>query len=338
MKLLSIIGARPQFIKAAVFRKHCSDVGVEEILIHTGQHYDPEMSINIFSDLNVNSPDISLRLNGRSHASMTGEMLTQIEKLILSHSPDYVNVYGDTNSTLAGALAASKLNIPVIHIEAGLRSFNRKMPEETNRVLTDHMSDFLFCPTYTSVENLKRENITSGVHHVGDIMYDAKLEFESLFRLPRNIKLDRYRKLAVMTLHRQETVSNKIDLIKAIEYCRSYSKSHQIIFPAHPNTANKLKEYSIDLRGLEVIQPIGYLEMQGLLAEADLVLTDSGGLQKEAYFHKCNCVTLRNETEWGETVDCGWNRLWVSDSHYKNRQAIKEYGSGNVSKKILELI
>jgi UDP-GlcNAc3NAcA epimerase len=338
MKILSIVGARPQFVKAAVFRKQCLENGVEEILLHTGQHYDPEMSVNIFKDLKVEKPDIQLNLKARSHGGMTGELLKNIEDLIIKTKPDFVNVYGDTNSTLAGALAASKLHIPVVHIEAGLRSFNKKMPEEVNRILTDHMADYLFCPTHASVENLKHENINSGVHHVGDIMYDAVKVFKDMFTLSDQIELVSNKKLAVMTVHRADTTSNPKRLKKVISYCEKYCDDYQLIFPVHPNTKNKLYNNQIDTGRIEVIDPVGYLDMQGLLLKADLVLTDSGGLQKEAYFHGCECITLRDETEWVETIEAGWNRLWTEADIKHSKKPIFEYGDGNAAEKILRLL
>ena len=337
MKILSIIGARPQFVKAAVFRKYCDENNVEEILLHTGQHYDPEMSTNIFEDLDVRKPDISQNLTSRSHGGMTGEILEHVEQTIIDVKPDFVNVYGDTNSTLAGALAASKLHVPVIHIEAGLRSFNKKMPEEINRILTDHISDFLFCPTTDAVKNLRSENIINGVHHVGDIMYDAIKIFENKFNLPHHIQLNQHKKLAVMTVHRADTTSNPERLTEIINYCNSYSDEYQLIFPVHPNTNNKLKEFMVDTGAIELIEPVSYLEMQGLLKEAELVLTDSGGLQKEAYFHRCDCITLRAQTEWTETIENGWNRLWKTDKLI-TKKSIDEYGNGNTSEKIIQCL
>ena len=337
MKILSIIGARPQFVKAAVFRKYCDENNVEEILLHTGQHYDPEMSTKIFKDLHVRKPDISYNLTARSHAGMTAEMLEYVEKTINATKPDFVNVYGDTNSTLAGALAASKLHVPVVHIEAGLRSFNKKMPEEINRILTDHVSDFLFCPTTDAVKNLRSENIINGVHHVGDIMYDAVKIFYDNFYLPHHLQLNQHKKLAVMTVHRADTTSNPERLKEIIRYCNSYSDEYQIIFPVHPNTSNKLKEFMVDTGAIELIEPVSYLEMQGLLKEAELVLTDSGGLQKEAYFHRCDCITLRAQTEWTETIENGWNRLWKTDKLI-TKKSIDEYGNGNTSEKIIQCL
>ena len=338
MKILSIIGARPQFIKAAVFRKYCDENNVEEVLFHTGQHYDPEMSTKIFDDLEVKKPDITHDLKARSHGGMTGEILKHVEKTIIDVKPDFVNVFGDTNSTLAGALAASKLHVPVIHIEAGLRSFNKKMPEEINRILTDHVSDYLFCPTTQAVKNLRSENITTGVYHVGDIMYDAVKIFGEKFYLPSNVKLSRDKKLAVMTIHRADTTSDPKLLTEVINFCNTYSESYEIVFPVHPNTRNKLKDFSIDTREITLIEPVSYLKMQGLLKEADLVLTDSGGLQKEAYFHNCQCITLREDTEWVETIKNGWNRLWKDEINSDVRKPIKDYGTGNSCEKILRIM
>jgi UDP-GlcNAc3NAcA epimerase len=336
LKILSIIGARPQFVKAAVFRKYCIENNINEILLHTGQHYDPEMSIKIFDDLDVRRPDISFNLKERSHGGMTGEIIAFVEKSIIDTKPDFVNVYGDTNSTLAAALAASKLHIPVIHIEAGLRSFNKKMPEEINRILTDHVSEFLFCPTLEAVKNLHNENIKKGVHHVGDIMFDAIKIFEDRFKLP-DIKIKRSdKKLAVMTIHRADTTADKTKLEELIEYCKRYSAEYNVVFPMHPNTKKKLDKYLIDAGEIILIPPISYLEMQGLLKEAVLVLTDSGGLQKEAYFHGCECITLRSETEWTETIRSGWNRLWKQPEVKKIKMNIEEYGDGNAVQKIIE--
>jgi UDP-GlcNAc3NAcA epimerase len=338
MKILSIIGARPQFIKAAAFRKFCLENGVNEILLHTGQHYDPEMSTNIFSDLDIKKPDFKINLKERSHAGMTGELLAKIESLIIKTKPDYVNVYGDTNSTLAGALAASKLHVPIIHIEAGLRSFNKNMPEEINRIITDHVSDFLFCPTFASLKNLKKENITNGVHHVGDIMYDAVKHFSKYFKFPDIKNKNLTKKLAVMTIHRADKLSDPTKLKEVISYCERFCDDYNLIFPVHPHTKNKLNEYNVNTGAIELIEPLKYLEMQGLLEKSDLVLTDSGGLQKEAYFHKCECITLRDETEWLETIDAGWNKLWKSNSPIPDKKYIDEYGKGDSASRIIEIL
>lgn len=337
MKILSIIGARPQFVKAAVFRKHCDENGVEEILLHTGQHFDPEMSIKIFEDLNVRQPDFSYDLTARSHGGMTGEILQQVEKTIIDTKPDFVNVYGDTNSTLAGALAASKLHVPVIHIEAGLRSFNKKMPEEINRILTDHVSDLLFCPTTAAVKNLRDENITGGVYHSGDIMLDAVNMFSDKFYIPSNIIFKTDKKLAIMTVHRADTASDPIRLTEIMRFCDKLSNEYQIIFPTHPNTCKKLTEFSISAGSIEIHEPISYLEMQGLLRKAELVLTDSGGLQKEAYFHGCPCITLRDETEWSELIHAGWNKLWTQKD-FNERKSVNDYGCGDSVRIIMDKI
>lgn len=337
MKILSIIGARPQFVKAAVFRRCCDENNIDEILLHTGQHYDPEMSTKIFGELDVRQPDITNTISARSHGAMTGEILTKVEQAIKNTAPDFVNVYGDTNSTLAGALAASKLHVPVIHIEAGLRSYDKRMPEEINRIATDHVSDFLFCPTIDAVKNLKLENITNGVHHVGDIMYDAVKMFDQKFYLPPELNRKSDKPLAVMTVHRADATANPSFLKEIIDFCEKYSSDYQIIFPCHPNTRSKLTEFSLDIGQIELIDPVPYLAMQGLLKEAQLVLTDSGGLQKEAYFHRCDCITLRAQTEWIETVESGWNRLWKEKKKFP-KKAIEAYGDGNVAEKIIGII
>ena len=338
MKILSIVGARPQFVKAAVFRKYCYENQIDEILLHTGQHYDQEMSTDIFKDLNVCMPNISYSLKSRSHSGMTGELLVFIEEQILKIKPDFVNVYGDTNSTLAGALAASKLHVPILHIEAGLRSFNKKMPEEVNRVLTDHMSDYLFCPTLQAVENLANENIKNNVYHVGDIMLDATQIFKDKFELPANLKLNNSKKIALMTVHRQENLKDKNTLLSIINYCEKLCDEYQIIFPVHPNTKNKLREFSISTGRLMSVKPMKYIEMQALLKKSSLVLTDSGGLQKEAYFHGSKCITLRKETEWVELIDAGWNSLWNEPLLSKKTSYISEYGDGTTAKKIIDML
>jgi UDP-GlcNAc3NAcA epimerase len=336
VKILSVIGARPQFIKAAVFRKFCEQNNIQETLINTGQHYDPEMSSKIFDDLGVKSADYSLKVNGRSHASMTGEMMVNVETVLLEKKPDLVNVYGDTNTTVAAAMAAAKLNIPIMHVESGLRSFNKKMPEEINRIITDHVSDYLFCSTGHAVNNLFKENIKQNVHHVGDIMFDAIHVFKDLFKFPKLIKLNN-KKLAVITVHRAENLSNRDNLINIIKYCERFLDEYQLIFPVHPNTRKHIENYNILTNDIILINPLDYVEMQGLLAEAELVLTDSGGLQKEAYFHNAKCITLRSETEWTETIECGWNKLWTSKG-YKKIQEIKDYGRGDCCEKIWTVI
>jgi len=338
LKILSIIGARPQFIKAAVFRKTCKEFDIIEKLVHTGQHYDSNMSTDIFRELGIKEPDIKLNIVKRSHSGMTAEMLLALENCIINEKPDIVNVYGDTNSTLAGALAAAKLNVPIMHIESGMRSFNKKMPEEVNRILTDHISSYLFCSTKTAVQNLKNENLSEGIFHVGDIMFEAIKVFKPFFKFPSYLKNNLSKQIAVLTIHRADTLSNPKRLKKIIKYSEQYSKNYDIIFPVHPNTRLKLKNYNISTGKIQVSEPLGYTEMQGLLDETTLVLTDSGGLQKEAYFHGCDCITLRDETEWIETVKCGWNKLWTSNERILKKTHINDYGIGDTSKKILKAI
>lgn len=336
LKILTVVGARPQFVKCSALRKviDASDA-FNEVLVHTGQHYDFAMSQVFFDQLGIRAPEHSLGINGKSHGAMTGEMLTAIETLILSERPDSLLVYGDTNSTLAGALAAAKLHVPVIHVEAGLRSFNKRMPEEVNRIMTDHVSDLLFCSTTESVINLANEGIRKGVHHVGDIMYDVTRAVLGLVRPER--ARETYcrpgKKLAICTIHRAENTTDAARLQRVVDYVRSFADNHTIILPLHPGTRTRIEAARIDMAGITVIEPLPYLETQELLAASHLVLTDSGGMQKEAYFHGVPCVTLRDETEWVETVNCGWNRLWtVLD--YQPRRAIEEYGDGKSAERI----
>ena len=343
MKIVTVIGARPQFIKAASLSRqiqHSSNI--EEILIHTGQHFDKNMSDVFFDELSIPTPKYFLGIHGGSHGKMTGEMLCSIEKVFLYEKPDVILVYGDTNSTLAGAIAAAKLNIPVAHVEAGLRSFNRKMPEEINRILTDQVSNFLFCPTKHAVKCLRDEGITSGVHHVGDIMCDATAFAQNF--ISKN--LTRFEKrfdniqeeFALMTIHRQESTENQESFFQLMHYAEKFSgkKNIKILFPAHPRIKNLIKRYNRNLF-CSFLNPLSYFEIQYLLTKASYVLTDSGGLQKEAYFHRVPCITLRSETEWVETIMCGWNRLWTG-GNYTPRKAIVDYGDGNTSEKILSIL
>lgn len=337
MKILSIVGARPQFIKAAVFRKYCDDNSICETLIHTGQHYDPVMSTQLFKELGVRAPDVQFEVTDRSHAGMTGELMKKIEDTILEKKPDLVNVYGDTNSTLAGALAAAKLNVPIMHVEAGLRSFNRKMPEEINRVLVDHVSKYLFCPTKAAVINLKSEGISEGVHAVGDIMYDCITMFREKFRFPDEKIVRTDKPIALMTVHRADTTSDPERLKAVLEYCAQFGDEHQIIFPIHPNTKNVAAKFSIDLSKFCIIDPLSYLEVQAVLGCSKLLLTDSGGMQKEAYFHSVDCITLRDETEWVETIDAGWNMLWTQNFR-QPKNSISEYGTGTTCASMIKKI
>ena len=340
LKILTIVGARPQFVKCAALRKVIdASEAIDEVLVHTGQHYDFAMSQVFFDQLGIRAPEHMLGIGGKSHGAMTGEMLAAIETLILSERPDAVLVYGDTNSTLAGALAAAKLHVPVIHVEAGLRSFNKRMPEEINRIMTDHVSDLLFCSTSESVRNLANENLQKGVYHVGDIMYDVTRAVLEL------VKPDRARErfgqtgkaLAMCTIHRAENTADPARLQRVVDYVRGFVGSYAIVLPLHPGTRAKVTAAGIDMTGITVIEPLPYLETQELLAGCELILTDSGGMQKEAYFHGVPCITLRDETEWIETVANGWNRLWTQDS-YQPRQPIAEYGDGRSAERMVGII
>ncbi len=339
-KIVTIVGARPQFVKAAILRRvFARHPDFKEILVHTGQHFDDKMSDIFFEELEINAPEYHFDINGSGHGAMTGEMLIAIEEVLLKEKPDACLIYGDTNSTLAGSVAAAKLHIPVFHVEAGLRSFNKKMPEEINRVATDHMSDLLFCSTYAGVENLKNENITNGVHHVGDIMYDAVLHMKKQIAGVSDVQgIDLTQKgLATCTLHRAENTDDRAMLSKIIDYLNGFSDQFTVVLPLHPRTKNAAKRFDLSFGNIKVIGPVGYRDMQALMNASEMVFTDSGGLQKEAYFHGIPCVTLRDETEWVELVSHGWNRLW-REPDYLPRKVIAEYGDGNTGERIASII
>jgi UDP-N-acetylglucosamine 2-epimerase len=363
MRIVTVVGARPQFIKAAVvsraIRRHNRVGGsprIREILVHTGQHYDYLMSRVFFENLGIPVPDYNLKVGSGTHPWMIGTILRRIERVLLTESPDWVLVYGDTNSTLAGALAAAKLPLPVAHVEAGMRSGNREMPEETNRLLTDHLSSALFCPTRSAVDNLKKEGITRGVYRVGDVMYDAFLEYRD--RAVRRSRI--LQKLAVTpknfylaTVHRQENADDTrrlSEIFGALD--RLATRDCPVIVPLHPRTRLRIREQKKDVtrrnRHLRLINPLGYQDMIALVSQARVILTDSGGVQKEAYFAGVPCVTLRNETEWVETVEAGWNILAGADSGRivralaeisgrKKRKSLRTfYGDGRAGQKIVE--
>jgi UDP-GlcNAc3NAcA epimerase len=316
MKVLSVVGARPQFIKAAPVSRALRPLA-HEVLVHTGQHYDHKMSAVFFQELHIPEPDCNLGVGSGSHGWQTGQMLIHLEEVLLSEKPDWVLVYGDTNSTLAGALAAVKLHMPVAHVEAGLRSFNRQMPEEHNRVLTDHAADLLFCPTQTAVDNLARENVTCGVHLVGDVMYDAVLYNTSLAeeRSDALVRLGLAPKgYALATVHRPRNTDNPERLQNILAALAEIDIP--VVLPLHPRTRLRLVEFHFPIHqstNPQFTEPMGYLDMLVLEKNARLILTDSGGVQKEAYFFAVPCLTLREETEWVETVDTGWNRLVGAD-------------------------
>ncbi|MBN1136381.1 MAG: UDP-N-acetylglucosamine 2-epimerase (non-hydrolyzing) [Anaerolineae bacterium] len=316
MKVVSIVGARPQFIKAAPVSRALRQV-IHEVLVHTGQHYDYDMSAIFFDQLQIPPPDYNLEVGSGSHGWQTGTMLIRIEEVLLKEQPDWVLVYGDTNSTLAGALAAVKLHIPLAHVEAGLRSFNREMPEEYNRVLADHAADLLLCPTQTAMDHLAREGVTRGVHLVGDVMYDAVL-YNIALAEQRSDPLARLGLApggyALATIHRPSNTDNPTQLQAILTTLQALAADYPVVFPVHPRTRQKLSEFPASYTpNLQLVEPVGYLDMLLLERHARLILTDSGGVQKEAYFFAVPCLTLRRETEWVETIDTGWNRLVGGD-------------------------
>ena len=357
MKVLSIVGARPQFIKAGVVSRKLLEKNIKEILVHTGQHYNFNMSEVFFRELSLPTPDYYLGVGSGTHGEQTGKMLIEIEKVLLQEKPDIVLVYGDTNSTLAGALAATKLHIPVAHVEAGLRSFNRYMPEEVNRVLADHISGYLFAPTNTAVENLRREGITKGVYKVGDVMLDVALEVAS--RIDEEKVLRRFnlkpKGFILVTIHRAENTDNKENLENIWNALHKLAKEGNIIFfPVHPRTRKAIENYELKVESpnLRISEPVSYSEMVALEKNAKVIITDSGGVQKEGYFFGTRCVIPRNETEWMELVEIGFNKLTgtKTESIYNSVQEIlnsKEgvsnfnleiYGHGNASDKIVEVL
>ncbi len=338
LRLLTVVGARPQFIKAAPLSHVLADAGfIEEVMVHTGQHYDADMSDIFFEELGIPCPRYQLAIGGGSHGEMTGRMLKALEAVMVEARPQAVVVYGDTNSTLAGALAAAKLGLPIAHIEAGLRSFNRRAPEEINRIVADRVSDLLFCPTRAAVENLAQEGMTAGITQVGDIMYDATLRAAVLAR-ERSTILERLqlapKHYAVATVHRAENTDDPATLAGITAYLVAEARQRPVVFPIHPRTRRAIAKAGLALDGVRTTAPLGYLDMHRLLEDAAVVLTDSGGLQKEAYFHRVPCVTLRGETECVETVACGWNRLWTVGD-YRPRVPIADYGDGRAAEKIV---
>ncbi len=343
MKILTVVGARPQFIKAAPVERILAETpGVRSVLVHTGQHFDPDMSDCFFHDLDLPTPAHHLGVREGGHGAMTGRMLAALEPVMEAERPDWTLVYGDTNSTLAAALAAAKLGLPVAHVEAGLRSFNRSMPEEINRVLTDHLSALLFCPTQTAVDNLAREGIRDGIHHVGDVMYDAALHAAARARAGGDGVLGRLGLAPggylLATVHRAENTDDPERLEAILAHLRGQAETTPVVMPLHPRTRKAVERFGLSLAGLEVIGPVGYPDMCRLLASCAGVLTDSGGLQKEAYFHRKPCVTLREETEWTETVEAGWNRLWRDPPVEGPRRTIDAYGDGDAARRIVALL
>jgi len=349
MKIVTIIGARPQFIKAAPVSKALNDATITEVIVHTGQHHDRSMSDVFFEELGIPAPEYNLAIQGGGHGAMTGRMLESIESVLLVEKPDKVLVYGDTNSTLAGALAAVKIHIPVIHVEAGLRSFNRAMPEEINRIMTDHVSEFLLCTSDVAINHLKEEGISRGVHLVGDVMADInRTTREGLTDL--NVLLGEYgleeKKYILMTWHRAENTDD-VDRLRSIATAVN-ALSETIVLPLHPRTRKALEGEGVVLKEhVKVVEPLSYREMTALMLTSKCVLTDSGGVQKEAYWCGVPCITMRDETEWTETVDVGWNRLVGADStrivdavvsFSPNGDQPVLYGDGYAAKKIADCL
>ncbi|MBX9850857.1 MAG: UDP-N-acetylglucosamine 2-epimerase (non-hydrolyzing) [Cytophagaceae bacterium] len=351
MKLITIVGARPQFIKAAAVSREISKrEELREIIIHTGQHYDKNMSDIFFQEMKIPSPHYNLHVSKGLHGASTGLMLEKIEEVLLKEKPDAVIVYGDTNSTLAGALAAKKIHIKLIHVEAGLRSFEMKMPEEINRILTDRISDILFCPTVTAVNNLKQEgfeNFNCRVIKNGDVMQDAAIYYENISDATSSITQQlNLKDFVLATIHRAENTDSIQNLKSVIHALNQINKTIKVILPLHPRTKKALDASDIKVN-FTIIEPVGYLDMIQLIKHSSLILTDSGGLQKEAFFFKKNCVTLRNETEWIELIENGFNILAGTDSEKilqcfsqmlgkKSDFNIDLYGNGKASKIIAD--
>lgn len=355
MKVVTVVGARPQFIKAAaVSRAIASESSgrLSEVLVHTGQHYDENMSGVFFDELGIPPPTHNLEISGGSHGAMTGKMLQAVEKVLLAEKPDWLLIYGDTNSTLAGALAAAKLHIPVAHVEAGLRSFNMKMPEEVNRIISDRVSSLLFCPTSAAVLNLAAEGISDNVHNVGDVMYDVALFYRNKAR-ECSTALSRFglvpKDFALATCHRAENTNDPDRLRGILVGLAQVAARMPVVLPLHPRTRKLVADHGLGewLNRLTITDPLPFLDMVALEQATALVLTDSGGMQKEAFFYEVPCITMRDETEWVETVDAGWNRLVSADadrivqaaeealSGRVARHAVAPYGDGHASEKIV---
>lgn len=337
-KIITIVGARPQFIKVAPVSKELRKYH-NEILVHTGQHFDAGMSDIFFEELSIPKPDYHLGISGGTHGSMTAKMLEKIEEIFLQESPDLVLLYGDTNSTLAAALAASKLHLPIAHIESGPRTYDRRQPEEVNRVFTDYVSALRFCPTFQSLENLKLENMEDSSFHVGDVMYDSALYARSKASKSSKV-LEKYNltpgAYTIATIHRAEHTNDGQTLDRILKFLKN--QDTPVIFPMHPRTRQAIQSYDLNLDNLVVIDPLGYLDMTWLTANAAQVITDSGGLPKEAYFHQVPCITIGDYTPWPETIAAGWNRLWSEDTYVTPRSPIEDYGDGNAAQKIVGIL
>lgn len=349
MRVMTIVGARPQFVKAAALsREFASREGIEEILVHTGQHFDANMSEVFFTEMEIPRPKYNLDVHSLGHGAMTGRMLEGIEDLIEKERPDVMLVYGDTNSTIAGALAATKLHVPVCHVEAGLRSFNMKMPEEVNRILTDRISDVLYCPTDAAIANLSKEGFDGfdcEVVKVGDVMQDAALFYAQKSKERSTLNLEPG--FVLCTLHRAENTDDPARLKSIVAALESIHEESEVILPLHPRTKKKLEDYGMN-SSLHIIDPVGYFDMIELLKKCKMVMTDSGGLQKEAFFFGKYCITLRDQTEWVELVQHGVNRVVGADgdkilnayrkfsSRPSSKFELNLYGQGSASKNITD--
>jgi|SaaInlStandDraft_4_1057021.scaffolds.fasta_scaffold21398_3 UDP-GlcNAc3NAcA epimerase len=357
MKIMTVVGARPQFVKVAAVSRLINThkyQGINEVIVHTGQHYDQNMSQSFFQELQIPDPTYNLSVGSGSQGAQTGAIMMKLEELVEKESPDWMLVYGDTNSTLAGALVAAKTPVRLAHVESGLRSFHWGMAEEVNRVITDRLSDILFCPSNTAYENLLSEGCKGEFYMTGDVGYDSfiyyskKVEHDSILQ---NLNLNK-KKYILTTLHRAENTNNPKILSDILSVLRSLSLRVKVILPIHPRTKKVIEKYSISTEGLHIIDPVSYLIMIALLTNARIVITDSGGLQKESYFAKVPCITLRDETEWIETLENGWNRLvspndcntirstaeMLLQVDFTNKIYLESYGTGEASTKILDIL
>jgi UDP-GlcNAc3NAcA epimerase len=351
--IVTVVGARPQFIKVAPVSRALGKTGrVREILVHTGQHFDTNMSNVFFAELDIAKPDYLLEVSGGGHGAMTGAMMQKLEPLLQELKPDIVLVYGDTNSTLAGALVAAKLHIPVAHVEAGLRSFNRAMPEEINRIMTDHLAMILFSTTDVSTENLMREGVSvNKIHQVGDVMLDAALLFAERAK-SQSTMLDQLglkaRGFVLATIHRAENTDNNENLTALVDGLEAVASQMPVVLPLHPRTRNALTHAGKRFDAVKTVEPLGYLDMVALESQAAVIATDSGGVQKEAFFYEVPCVVLREETEWVELIELGWNRLAppcsgaiagaITDAIGRKGQPAQPYGHGNAAGRIAEIL
>ena len=360
MKIVSIVGARPQFIKASAICRSIKEFNkepknnIKEVIVHTGQHFYSNMSDIFFKELNIPQPNYNLEISGGSHAEMTSRMMVSIEKVLLKEKPAYVIIYGDTNSTLAAALVAAKIQIPVVHIEAGLRSFNRKMPEEINRIIADRISAINFCPTNEALKNLKNDGLEKNAFVVGDVMYDVSKHFKKIGKTKSSIieKLNLQNKdFALATCHRAENTDHPERLREILKAFTEINKKMPLFFCIHPRTKKFISKFNLTsyLNNFSVIEPLSFIDMVMLEQAASLILTDSGGVQKEAFFYKTPCITLRDETEWVETVELGWNQVsganmdeilnaFNNTDIHKNIKQYEPYGDGFSANKIIQII